>query len=125
MIADLATFRALYPELNDVPDATVQAYLDDAGITLLSANWGRCYEKAKLLYAAHYAALFKARQAAAAGGGAVGGGPIQSASAEGLSVSFAIPSNRSEAATWWALSPYGQEYLVTQRQCGRRAYLSW
>lgn len=125
MIADLATFRALWPELDSVPDAVVQAYLDDAAATLSAGAWGNCYAKAQLLYAAHMAALYAARQNAAAGGVAVGGGPIQSASAEGLSVTFAIPTNRSETATWWALTPYGQEYWVLRGRCLRKAYLSW
>jgi hypothetical protein len=122
MQADIATIRALFPDLATVPDATVQAFLDDAIDTVAAGSWGRCLVKAQLYYAAHHCALFKGRMSAT---GIQGAGPIQSASAEGLSVSFAIPSGRGEAQSWWGQTPHGTAYMALQRQCLSRGGLSW
>ena len=46
MIADLATFRALFPEFDSVNDIRVQLYLDDASDELSESAWGKCYNKA-------------------------------------------------------------------------------
>lgn len=125
MQADLGTIRALFPDLASVPDATVTAFLDDAAETLAAGSWGRCLAKAQLYYTAHHCALFAARVNAAASGGVVGGGPIQSAGAEGLTVSFAIPTGRGEVQSWWGQTPHGTAYMALQRQCLSRGGLSW
>jgi len=129
MIADLATFRALFPEFASVADPAVQVQLDAAGDELDATAWGLCYPKAVLTQAAHTLALSQARVAAAqiVGAGVVlpPTGQVQSAGAEGLTVSFAVPQGQSAAAAWYSQTPYGQAFLAYQRQCLSRGRLSW
>lgn len=125
MIADLGTLRALYLDLDTVPDDVLQTYLDDASESLSAGAWGLCYAKAQLLWAAHNGALYVAQAQAKATGDTVAPGPIQSTSAEGLSVTFAQPAGRGESQLWWAQTPHGLAYLALQRQCLRKSGLSW
>ncbi len=129
MTPDLATFRALYPEFASVADAAVQVQLTVAGDELDQGAWGLCYAKAVLTYAAHMLALSQARVAAAqvVGAGVVlpPTGQVQSAGAEGLTVSFAVPQGQGAAAAWYSQTPYGQAFLAYQRQCLSRGRLSW
>lgn len=132
LTADLVTFRLAYPEFQTVSDAAVQFRLDDAIEQLNEAAWGLCYAKAVLSYAAHELALSQARIAAASvdeDNGAVSIAPtgqITQASAEGLSVSFAGPSQGEGAdSAYFAQTPYGQNYLALRRQCLSRGELSW
>lgn len=129
MTPDLATFRALFPEFASVPDASIQVLLTGNEEGLSKSNWGLCFAKAVLYLTAHELALSQARIAGSvdAGGGVVIAptGQVQSASAEGLSVSFAIPSNQNEYQAWLAQTPYGQRFLALQRQCLSRGRLSW
>lgn len=129
VVPTLALFRVLYPEFSSVSDVTVEFYLDDNACGMSQSSWGRCYAKAALYMTAHQIALSQARIASTAdsGGAAVVSptGVVQSASAEGLSVSFAVPQNRSEYASWLGQTPYGQELLALQRQCLSRGRLSW
>lgn len=123
MIADIGTVRALFEDLATVPDDIVQTYLDDAAVTLSASAWGLCFVKAQLYYAAHHCALYRASVAPDAESRGVGA--IQSASAEGLSVTFAAPAGRGESQLWWAQTPYGTSYLALQRQCLRQSRTSW
>lgn len=125
MIADLGTIRALFLDLDTVPDDVVQAYLDDAAESLSASAWGQCYPKAQLLWAAHNSALYVAQAQAMASGDTAAPGPIQSTSAEGLSVTFAQPAGRGESQLWWSQTAHGLAYLALQRQCLRQSRLSW
>lgn len=124
----LALFRILFPEFASVSDETIQAYLDGNIEVLSMPAWGACYGRAVMYLAAHELALSQARIASSVDAGGVVVAPtgvVQSASAEGLSVSFAVPSNRSEYAAWLAQTPYGQRYLALMRSCLSRGRLSW
>lgn len=131
MTPDLAGFRAIFPELAAVPDAAVQVWLDDSLETLDANVWGLCYAKAVLYLTAHSLSLSQQRIAGAAtsAGGAVvvpTGGQIQSASAEGLTVAFAVSARaKSAAQELLAQTPYGMAYSALQRQCLDRGRLSW
>lgn len=131
MTPDLATFRALFPELAAVPDAAVQVWLDDTLDTLDAGAWGLCYAKAVLFLTAHALSLSQQRVAGAStsAGGAVvvpTGGQVQTATAEGLTVSFAVTARaKSAAQELLAQTPYGLAYSALQRQCLSRGRLSW
>jgi hypothetical protein len=125
MIADLATFRALYPEFDGVPDATVNLYLTDSLETLSESAWGRCYAKAAMLYTAHELSLALSRQASAVGGVAPQTGLLQSGSEEGISFAFARTPAANASSEWLGQTPYGQGYAALQRQCLARGWLSW
>ena len=127
MIADLATFRALFPELSATLDATVSLWLSDAAGELSAGAWGACYAKAQLYLAAHNVALANARAASAAGGVVPQSGVLQSGSEEGISFAFADrgTAGRSANAQWLAQSPYGDALAALGRRCLTRGELSW
>ena len=67
----LANFRILFPEFDAIDDVRIQLYIDDAIDELSKANWGKCWGKAVLYYAAHQLQLSIDRIEA---GGDSGGG---------------------------------------------------
>lgn len=126
IVADLATFRVLFPEFASVPDATVTLWLDDTDSTLSDTAWGDCRDKAILYYVAHIIALSQNAQSEATtdpGGNvqtASRSGPISSSSAGGLSVSFASNSSASSGSendAWLQQTNYGQTYATLKRKC--------
>jgi hypothetical protein len=129
MQADLETYRALYPEHEPLTDALIQLQIDDAVEHLSRKSWGRCYPKAVLSYTAHEVALAQARKAGAViteNGEVVGQatGTVASASAGGLSVSFAVPASAGTAdAAYFSQTPYGQRYLALRRECLSRGHI--
>lgn len=130
MQADLPTYRALYPEHGPVLDAVVEVQIDAALDHLSRNNWGRCYSRAVLSWAAHEVALAQARQAGAViteGGQVVGqaSGTVASASAGGLSVSFAVPVSASSSdAAYFSQTAYGQRYIALMRECLSRGRIA-
>ncbi len=123
LLADLPSYRALYPEHEPLADSLIELQLCEAREHLSASGWGRCYERALLLWAAHELALSQARQASAAktdAGHVVvqASGTVTSASAAGVSVTFAVPiAARSHEAAYFNQSPYGQRYLALMREC--------
>lgn len=130
MQADLPTYRALYPEHGPVLDAVVEVQIDAALDHLSRNSWGRCYPRAVLTWAAHEVALAQARQAGAViteGGQVVGqaSGTVASASAGGLSVSFAVPASASSSdAAYFSQTAYGQRYIALMRECLSRGRMA-
>jgi hypothetical protein len=125
LVFDLATFRILFPEFDSVSDAEVTVYLDLAD-DLSEDEWGDCYAQAALLYSAHLLSLSQIRRAAAStstDGFVVvpnSSGSMTSATADGLSVGFAIPTvvqNGSDRDAWLNQTPYGQQYSALKRSC--------
>ena len=121
--ADLPGYRALYPEHGPIAGAEIEAQIDAALEHLSRPRWGRCYPRAVLTLAAHEVALAQVRQAGAVtteGGQVVGqaSGTVASASAGGLSVSFAVPASTSRSdAAYFSQTAYGQRYLALLREC--------
>ena len=85
-------------------DAQIQTYLDLAAEQLDATVWGDCYDSAHSLLAAHYITLAQASNAA---------GPVQSASAGGLSVSYGSGSSQRFDST-----RYGAMLDDLRRACG-------
>lgn len=125
IVIDAATFKILFPEFVDVPDARITLGLAGAEGELSATLWGNCYAKAVYWLTAHELSLALARQAEGDDGGSVATGRIQSASVEGLSVSFAVPTNSTANADWLSQTPYGQAFAALARRCLQRAWLSW
>jgi len=119
MAIDLDTFKAIFPELCDVGSNVVEAFAQEVENYLCPDSWGSCYDTACRYLIAHEIALSKQRQEAAAGAVA-GGGTIQSVSADGLSVSFAVPQFATQGSideTLYARTPYGLKYLQLRENC--------
>ena len=123
LLADLPSYRALYPEHGPIVDAVIEVQIDAALEHLSRQRWGRCYPRAVLTLAAHEVSLAQARQAGAViteNGQVVGqaAGTVASASAGGLSVSFAVPASASRSdAAYFSQTAYGQRYLALMREC--------
>ena len=120
MAANLKTFTAMFPELCIVDDNIVQVWIDEANDFLDPAAWGKCFDRACLYFAAHELALSQQRTAAASSTGSIGGGVIQSASADGISVSYAVPNFSTQGTideSQFSKTPYGLKYLQLRDAC--------
>ena len=107
----LDNFRLLFPEFDQVADVRIQLYIDDAIDEMSKKNWGNCWGKAVLYYAAHNLQLSNEKIESKADGEASVAefGKLSSANAGGLSVGFAqSPSSAgSDYGYWLSLTSYG------------------
>lgn len=109
-------FRVRFPEFDNIPDARVQAFLDDAVFELRKDAWpGALWPRAVNLYAAHMLSL--AQKTAAGATGAVG--PVASRSVDGVSISFAVAAGAGGGGDDWLRGTiYGQEMVRLMRLAG-------
>lgn len=108
----LENFRALFEEFASVADAKIQLFLDEA---IEKMNSDECYGTATLYRAAHELAL---NLQATDSENVSGAGALTSASADGLSVSFAqVDWANSADGSYWAKTPYGQKYMQLIYEC--------
>lgn len=126
IVADLETFKLLFPELTGVGDPTITFYLEIYTDSLAEVYWAECFNQAILYRSAHEIALSQNRQANAQTNEAgqvitsTGSGAITSASAGAISVSYAQTASAtqgSEADAYFSLTQYGQQYLTLKREC--------
>lgn len=111
----LANFRILFPEFASTDDARVSLFLDCA---VEEMNSDPCYGKATLYRTAHELAL--SNQQSGDSESVSGAGAITSASADGLSVSFAnVDWANSADGSWWSKTPYGQKYMQLISECSK------
>ena len=115
------TFKIRFPELSCSGEGTIQFWIDDVAAELSECSFGDGYPVAVETLAAHRLALSLQRQSQAAQGITPTVGAVQSASADGLSVSLATPraAAGSGQEAYLAQTPYGLEYLAI-----RERYLS-
>lgn len=121
----LVTFKLRFPEFGDGLDTPIQFWLDEVGAVLCEASFGTCYGEAVETLAAHKLALSQGRQAGAQSNGAgnvqiQAQGAVVSASADGLSVSFATTkaaTSGSNREAYLSQTPYGVEYLSLRSRC--------
>lgn len=129
IVTDLRTY---YPELADAAvwaDATLVRYLQEGDQETGSRRWGsysvspaKLKARGMFAYAAHKAALGRAREAALMGGNVpTAPAKVQSKSVGDESVSFAVAApTASEAAQTGDLNTtiYGQEFLRLRKRAG-------
>ena len=112
MTVSPAAFKSRYAEFSAVSDATVQIYLDDAGLELDEGRWGSLYDRGIYALAAHFISL---AQRAALGGstGAGASGPLASKSIGDVSLSYAWTSGAGQTRNqdYYLATIYGQDYL--------------
>lgn len=116
----VTTFKIRFPELAASGDPVIEFWIDDVVTELYEPNFGDCYPVAVETLAAHRLALSLQRQEQVNGGaGALKVGTVQSASADGLSVSLTTPraAAGSGREAWLAQTPYGLEYLSIREKC--------
>lgn len=111
-MADVATFREIFPEfaLTKATDAQIGFWLTTGSNSLSAARLGANNDLAVMLFAAHNLTLAGADQAASLDGDAPGSpnAPVSSQGAGGLSVSFATEMTLSEGAGIYNATSYGQ-----------------
>lgn len=112
MTFPLAQFRILYPAFADVDDPAVLAVAEAAECYLPSGCDG-CADQLWMLAAAH---MLKLRADEESGNASVGA--VTAASVGSVSVSFAAaPVGTSAQKAWWAITPYGLQFLALRKRC--------
>lgn len=119
MAVTWANVEVLDPGLSAVPEPVQTAILAFVAPQVNSATWGKFYDHAITLLAAHLGTL-RLRAAAAAGGtsGGAGGiaGPVTSMSADGVAASFGLAAGGGEgvdggvSAAALQATQWGKEY---------------
>lgn len=120
MALDTETFKAFYPEFCNVADSVLTVWLDEAGSYLCPDTWGDCFDRACRFWTAHNLSQSQARTANASAGQASGSGAITSASAGGLSVSYAVPDfavNGGADEIDYSKTEYGIKFMALRDQC--------
>lgn len=113
MTADLAGFRARFPEFDAVADDRVILFIDDA----LEIH-AQC-EKATLYLAAHLLASAPQEGVIASDDG--GSGEVSSMSNGGESISYKTQANTG-AETFFTTTSYGRTFLTMERRCAGRRF---
>lgn len=110
-----ATLKAKYPEFESVPDATVQAWLDDAYVDV-DASWGDNQARGQLLLAAHWLVLAGQPGVSSGGGGSIGvSGPIKRDKVGDAETEFFGWGAANPGAGDFGLSIYGRQYYELMR----------
>jgi len=119
-MADLASFRADFPEFAASPDARVNFWLVIASKMLNVDRWGDLIDHGQELFVAHHLALDAENAAAAALGGAVGqnAGPLSSQSVDKVSEAFDTGVSSIADAGHWNLTTYGTQFYALWRMMG-------
>lgn len=104
LVADVRAI-SLDGSFTALTDAQIQTYLDLAAEQLDSNAWGGCYDNAHRLLAAHLITMAQASSAS---------GPVQSASAGGLSVSYGSLMSQDPMF----VSRYGAMFRRLSLTCG-------
>lgn len=109
---NLANFRAMFPELSNIPDDTLPFIFDQSTDYLDNSHYSLVIQEAKrerLLYLlmAHLAYMRYGDKDGKGGSGMVG--RVSSASEGSVSVSSELGSIEFRNA-WYTLSPYGMDY---------------
>lgn len=119
-MADLASFRADFPEFAASPDPRVNFWLVIASKMLNVDRWGDLIDHGQELFVAHHLALDSENAAAAALGGAVGQntGPLSSQSVDKVSEAFDTGASSIADAGHWNLTTYGTQFYALWRMMG-------
>lgn len=117
VVLSVAEFRQRFPEFSDTTkysDEFIQAQMDVAQLYISpqpNCLVNQCQQKQMIyLLTAHLVALNYS--IANGSGSSIGAGQVASASVGGVSVSKALPNNRTELDYWLNLTPYGMQLLA-------------
>jgi hypothetical protein len=127
IVADIATFKTLFPEFAGVGDGVITFYLNfygdsQAGLSL--TYWGNTLGEAQLYASAHEIALSQNRQANATTTvdgfvtTSTGAGAMISAGGAQLTVGFgssATVTQGNDADVYFSKTEYGQRFLLLKR----------
>lgn len=123
MAADVAAFRAAFPEFPTAgfPDAQVQFQIDVAEGLTNRQRFGRLADQAVLYLAAHYLATATAQVASIAAGGSAASPPAGAqtgASVGGVSVSNDPSYGAVDGSGLYNGTLYGRQYATWRRMFG-------
>lgn len=115
-----ATFKARYPEFASVSDALVQLVLNDA-IDQVGDTWfERDRARGQMLLAAHMLSMEGEPGRSRTGNGVGITGPVKRRKVGDVETEFAGAGSSagggSGSTSWYAMSGYGQQYLLLLRQ---------
>ena len=115
----LAIFRLIAPEFEKVEDEKVNTMLGLCEPLVSKRRFGRVYNQALALLAAHRFKLVgegvDVLGGAAGSGGATAGFGLASVTEGSTSVSFNNANINTADDSWYALTPYGLEFLNLRR----------
>lgn len=107
-----AEFVAKYPAFASLTEAAVQDQIDESAALLFLGAWGDWYSTAVELDTAHNLALSSMLMTDATTA-VIGSGIVSSASAAGVTTSFATPElgEKRTSRDWYTKSIFGQKFL--------------
>lgn len=117
----IESLRALAPGLSSVPDDTVQMMLDMAADMLSRRQFGRNFDRACLLLAAHYLTLWNriGQEEGGAGSAALVSGAVVMEKEGDLQRQYGSAGAEAFSASEIVLKKtlYGQMFLALQKRC--------
>lgn len=116
----LSTFRLIAPEFSGLKDREVRSMLELCEPLISKRRFGRVYTQALALLAAHRLKLAGKGTnivggSSIGGAGATAGFGLASVSEGDASVSFNNANVNTDDDSWYALTPYGMEFLNLRR----------
>lgn len=115
----LAILRTIAPEFKSVKDEDVNQFLSICESLVSKKVFGRVYDQALALLAAHRMKLagqgVDPMGGSASGGGAAAGFGFSSVAEGGANVSFNTANINTGNDSWYALTSYGMEFLNLRR----------
>lgn len=115
----LDILRTIAPEFKAVSDEQVQKFLELCVPLVSKSRFGKLYDQALALLAAHRMKLSGLGVSVAGGssgeGGAAAGFQLASVAEASVNVSFNTANINTGTDSWYALTPYGLEFLNLRR----------
>ena len=99
-------FKTRFPEFNDIDDARIQLFLDDAALEISKTVWGKLYDKGVLYLTAHELSMATATKS-----GKTGGLKSETSKSVGnVSVSYGS-LNYNEYDNYYTTTAYGKKFI--------------
>lgn len=122
-----AQFRTDFPEFSDTtlyPDASLNFWINLAGVLILACVWGDVQPYATELFVAHNLSLERAAQSGGAAGGPPGlnFGVTSGKTVDKLSITYDSQAGIVKDAGHWNLTTYGTRFIMLANLAGMQPY---
>jgi len=112
-MADVAQFKARFPEFDSATDLRVQLFLDDAALIMTSAGkWLTYYDVAQLYHAAHLLVAAEATES----GDFSPISPIKEQEVDDVTIKSAVSDSKASESDLYSTS-YGKRYVFYRKIC--------